>query len=234
MRAAVLAALTILAALPADAALPEAAARCVDAARDVAKAQDLPADLLVGIALAESGRRVRSATVPWPWTVNAGGRGWWFETKAAAIAHVRQLQSGGTRSIDVGCFQVNLRWHGDAFAGLEEAFDPGANAAYAASFLAELMRTVGPTRAVGHYHSATPALSERYRQRVSMRRAQAAELLSATVAAALRHGPTAAEPLARNLFLFAHTAGLSPWGNLFGRGEHRALHGDSPHRDAKE
>jgi soluble lytic murein transglycosylase-like protein len=42
------------------------------------------------------------------------------------------------RNIDVGCMQVNLGYHGKAFADLEAAFDPATNVAYAARFLSEL------------------------------------------------------------------------------------------------
>ena len=47
------------------------------------------------------------------------------------------------RSIDIGCAQVNLMHHPDAFASLEQAFDPMANADYAARFLKQLHDTHG-------------------------------------------------------------------------------------------
>ncbi|MEY8882549.1 hypothetical protein [Donghicola sp. XS_ASV15] len=46
--------------------------------------------------------------------------------------------AGGTTSIDVGCMQVNYRWHGEGFSSLEDMFDPAANTAYAAEFLTRL------------------------------------------------------------------------------------------------
>jgi hypothetical protein len=58
-----------------------------------------------------------------------------FPTKAKAIAHVRELQARGVRNIDVGCMQINLRHHPNAFPDLETAFDPEMNTAYAAQFL---------------------------------------------------------------------------------------------------
>ena len=68
---------------------------------------------------------------PWPWTINAEGQGLFYDTKAQAVAAVRALQARGVRSIDVGCMQVNLMHHPDAFPTLEQAFDPQTNAAYA-------------------------------------------------------------------------------------------------------
>lgn len=129
----------------------------------------IPAGLLQAIGRVESGRRdpASGRFAPWPWTINAEGRGMFFPTREAAIAEVRQLQLGGMRSIDIGCLQVNLRHHPDAFASLEQAFDPLANARYAARFLADLhaSRQDWP-RAAAHYHSQTPERAEAYRARV--------------------------------------------------------------------
>jgi hypothetical protein len=130
----------------------------------------LPPRLLTAIGRAESGRRdpESGGFHPWPWTINAEGRGSFFPDKAAAIAAVRALQAQGVRSIDVGCMQVNLRHHPDAFSSLEQAFDPLANARYAARFLTELRADAGDwMRAAGHYHSQTPEHAEPYRALVA-------------------------------------------------------------------
>ena len=62
------------------------------------------------------------------------GRGHFYDSKAEAVAAVRAMQARGIQSIDVGCGQINLMHHPDAFANLELAFDPQANATYAARF----------------------------------------------------------------------------------------------------
>jgi len=129
----------------------------------------LPHGLLAAIGRAESGRAdPRSgALTPWPWTIDIEGRGAFFETPEAAMAAVQAARAAGQRSIDVGCFQVNLLHHPAAFASLAEAFDPAANAQAAAAFLAELYRRSGDWEsAVGLYHSATPGLGAPYRLRV--------------------------------------------------------------------
>ena len=102
----------------------------------------MPAHLLAAISRVESGRRdpATGAVHPWPWSVNAEGQGASYDTKAEAVAAVRAMQANGVRSIDVGCGQINLMYHPDAFPSLELAFDPQANAAYAAKFLKELSR----------------------------------------------------------------------------------------------
>ena len=111
-----------------------AQALCRDAASETGRAYRIPKHLLLAIALAESGRwhAARGEGFAWPWTVTAGGASHYFETRAAAVGHVRALAKAGVRNIDVGCMQVNLLHHPNAFPSLEQAFEPAANAAYAA------------------------------------------------------------------------------------------------------
>jgi len=127
----------------------------------------IPEGLLAAIGLTESGRVVEHQRTVWPWTVNAEGVGHFFETKEDAVAFVEGLQADGITSIDVGCMQINLKHHGEAFATLEDAFDPTTNVAYGAEFLSSLK---GQTRtwmkAVRRYHSATPEKGEAYGERV--------------------------------------------------------------------
>jgi hypothetical protein len=131
----------------------------------------LPARLLGAIGDVESGRPDDKGIVrPWPWTINAEGRGQFFATKQDAIAAVRALQLSGVRSIDVGCMQVNLMYHPNAFASLDEAFDPPANALYAARFLNSLYgASQSWVQATAAYHSETPAIGADYQRRVASR-----------------------------------------------------------------
>ncbi len=143
---------------------------CRAAVAVVEREAGLPPALLAAIARVESGKRdSATGTVnPWPWTINAEGRGSLFPTKAAAIAAVRELQAQGVRSIDVGCMQVNLHHHPNAFPNLEVAFDPLANARYAARFLQELQSTRQDwMAAAGAYHSQTPERAEPYKGMVA-------------------------------------------------------------------
>jgi len=130
---------------------------------------ELPQGVLLAIAHVESGRRdpASGATIPWPWSINAEGVPMVFNTREEAVAAVEELQGRNIRSIDVGCMQVNLQHHPDAFPSLREAFDPAVNARYAARFLARLRDSSGSWEAaIGRYHSATPGRSEAYRDRV--------------------------------------------------------------------
>ena len=129
----------------------------------------LPNALLHAIARVETGRPDprTGAAVSWPWTINAEGQGRFFDTKEEAVAAVRALQARGISVIDVGCLQVNLHHHPRAFASLDEAFDPVANARYAGLFLTRLhQNTRNWERAAAHYHSQTPERAEAYRLKV--------------------------------------------------------------------
>jgi hypothetical protein len=132
----------------------------------------LPPRLLGAIGMTESGR-VDAATGrvrPWPWTINAEGEGQYFGTRQQAVATVKALQARGVQSIDVGCLQVNLMYHPNAFANLEDAFDPRMNATYAARFLNALYAESRDwMRAIAAYHSETPALGDAYRVLVMAR-----------------------------------------------------------------
>lgn len=142
---------------------------CERAAIAIEQTQKLPRALLFSVATAESGRYERESgkARAWPWTINAEGQSYYFDTKKEAVAATRQLLNSGVRSIDVGCMQVNLRYHPDAFANLNEAFDPLTNAAYAASFLKRLHKQTGSwPKAVAQYHSESPSRNEPYFARV--------------------------------------------------------------------
>lgn len=153
--------LLLLLSLPAAAAPP----RCEPAIAAAERAVHTAPGLLAAIGLVESGRRdpASGARAPWPWTVTAEGIGTYYPSKADAIAAVEALQARGVTSIDVGCMQVNLQYHPAAFRSLDEAFDPGPNARYAAQFLASLYRRLGDwPEAAAAYHSLTPGPNADY------------------------------------------------------------------------
>jgi hypothetical protein len=164
----VLALLLLLAALAGPGVARANAELCRAAIAAAERDMRVPDRLMQAIGVIESGRRdPGGAVLPWPWTINVEGVGEVFDTKAQAIAAVQAHRARGARSIDVGCMQVNLMYHGDAFASLEEAFDPAANARYAARFLLRLLDQQGSwPRAVAGYHSLTPERGEDYARKV--------------------------------------------------------------------
>ncbi len=142
---------------------------CGASTQAVEQATNLPRHLLAAIAVAESGRRddLNKIVVAWPWTVTSGSEEWYADSKREAIEVVEDLVRNGVRNIDVGCMQINLYYHSDAFKTLDEAFDPLTNVSYAAAYLTKLRkRTSNWMTAAGNYHSATPEFHNRYRARL--------------------------------------------------------------------
>ena len=149
--------------------LAGAASPCEQAALDAEKAFDLPAGLLQAIGRIESGRyeAANGRVVPWPWTIDVAGEGRQFGSAADAIRTTLSLRAKGARNIDVGCFQVSLLFHPDAFETMEDAFDPTSNGRYAGRLLASLKARLGAwPDAVAAYHSADPARGTPYRDKV--------------------------------------------------------------------
>lgn len=144
---------------------------CMDAIAAAQQRHATRPGLLAAIARAESGRPVPPlpGVQPWPWAVNAYGAAMYFDSKAAAVAWTALARQRGVRQTDVGCMQINLQSHPDAFTSLENAFDPAANADYAARFLRRLLADASGDwdLATGWYHSRTPSLAADYQQRVA-------------------------------------------------------------------
>lgn len=142
---------------------------CERAGAAAERANGLPPGLLLAVGRVESGRWDSQAgrLVAWPWSIDVDGDPQVFGDAAAAIRAVEQAQAAGHRSIDVGCFQINLAWHPLAFSSLAQAFDPDANAGYAARYLESLKLRLGSwPAAIAAYHSANPELGTPYRDRV--------------------------------------------------------------------
>lgn len=142
---------------------------CEAAGAEAERAWQLPPGLLAAIGRIESGRYdpATGKVAAWPWTINAAGQGRYFDSSPTAVAAVRDLQMQGVRLIDVGCFQIDLFYHPEAFTTLEDAFDARSNADYAARFLSELYgRTGSWEAAIADYHSAAPEEGGPYRTRV--------------------------------------------------------------------
>ena len=123
--------------------------------REILQAQtsyNIPDNILLGIGLQEAGTRANKQLTVWPWAINAEGKGRLHNTKAIAIVWVARQLDGGMRSIDIGCMQINLRWHPNAFTSLAEGFDPKVNVDYAARLLITHYKETGNWRKAAHRH----------------------------------------------------------------------------------
>ena len=143
------------------------AASCDTAALIAAETHGVPPQVMRAITRVETGRQRDGVLQPWPWAVNRAGASHWFDTAQEAETFVQEAIDAGQSNIDIGCFQLNLHWHGEQFPSLQAMFDPQQNADYAARFLVENHERTGNwVDAVATYHSATPAHAEVYIEKV--------------------------------------------------------------------
>lgn len=144
----------------------EGAETCDRVAHIAANETGVPVNVLLAITRTETGRSRSGKLAPWPWTVNMEGKGVWFDSYQEALNYVTSHHKAGARSFDVGCFQLNYRWHGQHFTDIEHMFDPTANARYAADFLSRLYaETNNWDEAAAAYHSRTPKYADKYKAR---------------------------------------------------------------------
>ena len=112
---------------------------CLAEARRAEIQHGIPEGLMQSITRVESGRKtVTGEYMPWTWTLNDSGEGLFFDTRQAAFDYLQAAVDAGDHSVDVGCMQVNTKWHMDGFFELADMLDPVQNADYAASFLLDL------------------------------------------------------------------------------------------------
>ncbi|MEY4982788.1 MAG: hypothetical protein RIR62_1054 [Pseudomonadota bacterium] len=158
-------ALLVLLALPAAAAAQD----CARLAATAGAAEGIPDGLLPAIALVESGHDDgQGGRAPWPWTLNRAGQSHYLADKDAALATLEGILATGATNVDLGCMQLNWRWHAGSFAGPAEMLDPAANTAYAARFLKELHAQLGSWElATAAYHSTDPDRGQAYLARVA-------------------------------------------------------------------
>tara|TARA_A100001011_G_C14236573_1_gene811284 strand:- start:493 stop:1392 length:900 start_codon:yes stop_codon:yes gene_type:complete len=130
---------------------------------------NLPKHLLSSISRVEAGRKLSSGEVKgWPWAINHAGKGLYFETKKGALKYLKNAVNNGSKNIDVGCMQLNYRWHKGAFSSLEEMFDPEKNVQYAAEFVKELFdRHKNWEDVIKHYHSNKKKFNIPYYKKVA-------------------------------------------------------------------
>lgn len=142
-------------------------ALCAQAAQTAARETGVPLRVLLAISLTETGRKADDGSfAPWPWALNQGGESHWFASRDDALDFLADRLDEGVSNIDLGCFQLNWRWHNAGFASAVQMIDPEENARYAAGLLARLYADSGDwSVAAGAYHSATPEFAQRYTAR---------------------------------------------------------------------
>ena len=151
-------------AVPLYAATPD----CESLALEASQRYGVPDGLLIAIARTESGiARDRSDLQAWLWTANVEGKSHYYDTREEMLTHLGRVVTQDISNFDVGCMQLNYRWHGDRFDSLERMLDPASNVAYAARYLSQLRDETGSWEgATRYYHSRDPDRGAAYLDRV--------------------------------------------------------------------
>jgi soluble lytic murein transglycosylase-like protein len=110
----------------------------------------VPLNVLYSVGLTETGVRGELG----PYDMNVDGKAVASASLAEALRRFGEAKARGARLIDIGCMQINYRYHGSRFASLAAMFDPAQNVDYAASYLKTLKAREGSwTLAVARYNA---------------------------------------------------------------------------------
>lgn len=110
----------------------------------------VPLGMLYAVGLTETGRGDSLR----PYALNVDGKAVYELSRPAAVQAFGVATKQGAKFIDVGCMQINHRYHGKHFSSLDHMLDPAVNVEYAARFLAQLKEREGTwTKAVARYHA---------------------------------------------------------------------------------
>ena len=140
----------------------EAAADCGESIAMAESKYGIPKQLLMAIGIEESGLD--------RYAVNADGVPYHPSSLPEATSLVQRLVSTGAKYIDVGCMQIDLHYHPEAFNTLNIAFDPDANVEYGAKYLTSNREQTGNWRkAVAIYHSGEPDEQSLYLEKITRR-----------------------------------------------------------------
>jgi soluble lytic murein transglycosylase-like protein len=161
MRACLGAALVAIAVFSGGGARAEGSLACEREMTRAAALHGVPLNVLYSVGLTETGTRGELS----PYDMNVDGQAVHSTNLAEAMARFAQAKGRGAKFIDIGCMQINHRFHGADFRSLSEMFDPARNVEYAANFLKTLRAEEGNwTLAVARYNAGpgNPAAEKTY------------------------------------------------------------------------
>ncbi|MCW2284605.1 hypothetical protein M2323_002492 [Rhodoblastus acidophilus] len=115
-----------------------------------ARAENIPLYVLYSVGLTETGARGQLQ----PYAMNVDGVAVSSASLPEAMAKFSEAKARGAKFIDIGCMQINHRYHGQNFSSLAAMFDERLNVAYAARFLKQLYaKETSWTLAVARYNA---------------------------------------------------------------------------------
>ncbi len=144
--------------------------RCLEIIKRAEDHFNIPKGILWAIAYHESKKKHsyhKGLLIVWPWTVSINGKGYHFSNKKQAVKFTESLVNKGVKNIDIGCMQINLKYHSKAFKSISHAFTPYDNINYGAQFLVQKYKQSGSwKKAIGHYHSTDNNKASNYLKKV--------------------------------------------------------------------
>jgi soluble lytic murein transglycosylase-like protein len=110
----------------------------------------VPVGILYAVGLTETGNKGSLQ----PNALNIEGKAVFPKSRQEAMATFRAARAAGKTLIDLGCMQINHRFHRKEFSSVEDMLDPRLNVDYAARFLLRLHgRHETWSMAVARYHA---------------------------------------------------------------------------------
>lgn len=145
---------TVLLAASISSAFPLAASAASNACEpEILAAADrygVPVGILYAVGLTETGNEGSLQ----PNALNIDGKALFPRTAQQAVLAFQEARGNGAKFIDLGCMQINHRFHSEHFRNVSEMLDPHRNVDYAARFLVQLKRKHDTwSMAVARYHA---------------------------------------------------------------------------------
>ena len=140
--------------------------KCAESINKIENKYNIPNKLLRAISLTESGRTIDKKFVAWPWSVNVSGKPYYFKDKASTLLFL-QKKVKYQKNIDIGCMQINFKYHNEQFKNLNTMLDPINNIDWAAKYLKKLYKRYKSWNiAISRYHSSNPERMKKYLEKV--------------------------------------------------------------------
>jgi soluble lytic murein transglycosylase-like protein len=130
-----------------------AAASSNDCEPEILRAADrygVPVGILYAVGLTETGKKGSLQ----PNALNIDGKALFPASPQQAVLAFQNARRNGAKFIDLGCMQINHRFHSEHFRDVSDMLDPHRNVDYAARFLVQLKRKHDTwSMAVARYHA---------------------------------------------------------------------------------
>lgn len=128
----------------------------------------IPRDLLYAISIHEAGKpHSYNLSIVWPWSLHINGKAYYLKNGRSSLRFVKKQISRGITNIDIGCMQINFKYHSKNFKSISHMINPKYNIEYASKFLlSKYKKTRSWKKAVSQYHSHNVPLGSKYADKI--------------------------------------------------------------------